>query len=106
MPLLVASVTHELSRQGRGIHLVIHSQVTVRRDVTGKLIEVLSGGRGTPKPGEKAELPHDALVESWIHVETDRESDRADLQQITADLLRVLSDVRETVEDWGKMRDA
>ncbi|MBV7246765.1 NAD-glutamate dehydrogenase [Streptomyces sp. MW-W600-10] len=106
MPFLVDSVTNELSRQGRGIHLVIHPQVTVRRDVTGKLIEVLSGGLGTPKPGEKAELPHDALVESWIHVETDRESDRADLQQITADLLRVLSDVRETVEDWGKMRDA
>ncbi|MCI4045164.1 NAD-glutamate dehydrogenase [Streptomyces sp. TRM75563] len=106
MPFLVDSVTNELSRQGRGIHLVIHPQVTVRRDVTGKLIEVLSGGPGTPKPGEKAELPHDALIESWIHVETDRESDRADLQQITADLLRVLSDVRETVEDWGKMRDA
>ncbi|MFF7011604.1 NAD-glutamate dehydrogenase [Streptomyces fimicarius] len=106
MPFLVDSVTNELSRQGRGIHLVIHPQVTVRRDVTGKLIEVLSGGPGTPKPGEKAELPHDALVESWIHVEIDRESDRADLQQITADLLRVLSDVRETVEDWGKMRDA
>ncbi|MEU0353984.1 NAD-glutamate dehydrogenase [Streptomyces cyaneofuscatus] len=116
MPFLVDSVTNELSRQGRGIHVVIHPQVTVRRDVTGKLIEVLSGGPGTPKAskGRKdkggqdapAELPHDALVESWIHVEIDRETDRADLQQITADLRRVLSDVRETVEDWGKMRDA
>ncbi|MFI2318137.1 NAD-glutamate dehydrogenase [Streptomyces sp. CB00072] len=114
MPFLVDSVTNELSRQGRGIHVVIHPQVTVRRDVTGKLIEVLSGGPGLPKSangrkagkGAKAELPHDALVESWIHVEIDRETDRADLQQITADLLRVLSDVRETVEDWGKMRDA
>lgn len=114
MPFLVDSVTNELSRQGRGIHVVIHPQVTVRRDVTGKLIEVLSGGPGLPKSANgrkggkagKAELPHDALVESWIHVEIDRETDRADLQQITADLLRVLSDVRETVEDWGKMRDA
>ncbi|MFD4340794.1 NAD-glutamate dehydrogenase [Streptomyces anulatus] len=114
MPFLVDSVTNELSRQGRGIHVVIHPQVMVRRDVTGKLIEVLSGGPGLPKSangrkggkGVKAELPHDALVESWIHVEIDRETDRADLQQITADLLRVLSDVRETVEDWGKMRDA
>ncbi|MFJ6236304.1 NAD-glutamate dehydrogenase [Streptomyces griseus] len=114
MPFLVDSVTNELSRQGRGIHVVIHPQVTVRRDVTGKLIEVLSGGPGLPKApqsgkkpkGAAAELPHDALVESWIHVEIDRETDRADLQQITADLLRVLSDVRETVEDWGKMREA
>ncbi|MFG2676662.1 NAD-glutamate dehydrogenase [Streptomyces sp. NPDC048445] len=118
MPFLVDSVTNELSRQGRGIHVVIHPQVIVRRDVAGKLIEVLTDGAGVstgPQNGRKnakgakdakAELPHDALVESWIHVEIDRESDRADLQQIQADLLRVLSDVRETVEDWEKMRDA
>ncbi|MFH8288886.1 NAD-glutamate dehydrogenase [Streptomyces sp. NPDC018059] len=99
MPFLVDSVTNELSRQGRGIHVVIHPQVVVRRDVTGKLQEVL--------PTEPvSERPHDALVESWIHVEMDRETDRADLKQITADLLRILSDVRETVEDWEKMRDA
>ncbi|CQR63742.1 NAD-glutamate dehydrogenase [Streptomyces leeuwenhoekii] len=99
MPFLVDSVTNELTRQGRGIHVVVHPQFVVRRDVTGKLIEVLT----TPPSGE---LPHDAHIESWIHVEIDRETDRADLKQITADLLRVLSDVREAVEDWGKMRDA
>ena len=99
MPFLVDSVTNELSRQGRGIHVVIHPQVLVRRDVTGKLIEVLS-------KQITGELPHDAIVESWIHVEMDRETDRADLKQITADLLRVLSDVREAVEDWEKMRDS
>ncbi|HCA87123.1 MAG TPA: NAD-glutamate dehydrogenase [Streptomyces sp.] len=102
MPFLVDSVTNELSRRGRGIHVLIHPQVTVRRDVTGRLIEVLGTGTGE-KPGD---LPHDALTESWIHVETDRETDRADLKQITADLLRVLSDVREAVEDWEKMRGA
>ncbi|UUN27198.1 NAD-glutamate dehydrogenase [Streptomyces sp. FIT100] len=112
MPFLVDSVTNELTRQGRGIHLVIHPQVVVRRDVTGKLIEVLSnepngrsGADGTAVTAP-AKLPHDALTESWIHVEIDRETDRADLKQITADLLRVLSDVREAVEDWEKMRDA
>ncbi|WP_405644853.1 NAD-glutamate dehydrogenase [Streptomyces sp. NBC_00019] len=99
MPFLVDSVTNELTRQGRGIHVVIHPQVVVRRDVTGKLIEVLA-----QRPS--GELPHDAHTESWIHVEIDRETDRADLKQITADLLRVLSDVRETVEDWEKMRDS
>ncbi|MGW5335534.1 NAD-glutamate dehydrogenase [Streptomyces bauhiniae] len=99
MPFLVDSVTNELTRQGRGIHVVIHPQVVVRRDVTGKLIEVLP-------TGPHGELPHDAHVESWIHVETDRETDRADLKQISADLLRVLSDVREAVEDWEKMREA
>ncbi|MEV8038763.1 NAD-glutamate dehydrogenase [Streptomyces sp. NPDC086182] len=100
MPFLVDSVTNELSRQGRGIHVVIHPQFVVRRDLTGKLIDVL------PARPSAEELPHDAHVESWIHVEIDRETDRADLKQITIDLLRVLSDVRESVEDWEKMRDA
>ncbi|KUO18452.1 NAD-glutamate dehydrogenase [Streptomyces dysideae] len=99
MPFLVDSVTNELTRQGRGIHVVIHPQVVVRRDVTGKLIEVLPA----PPAGE---LPHDTHIESWIHVEIDRETDRSDLKQITGDLLRVLSDAREAVEDWEKMRDA
>ncbi|WP_030017889.1 NAD-glutamate dehydrogenase [Streptomyces monomycini] len=114
MPFLVDSVTNELSRQGRGIHVVIHPQVIVRRDVTGKLIEVLDNtcdahgrtGKDKAGNGKGRDLPHDALIESWIHVEIDRETDRADLKQITADLLRVLSDVREAVEDWEKMRDA
>ncbi|MER5527174.1 NAD-glutamate dehydrogenase [Streptomyces sp. NPDC002677] len=100
MPFLVDSVTNELTRQGRGIHVVIHPQFVVRRDLTGKLIEML------PAPAVGEELPHDAHIESWIHVEIDRETDRADLKQITADLLRVLSDVREAVEDWEKMREA
>ncbi|MFE2272438.1 NAD-glutamate dehydrogenase [Streptomyces lavendulae] len=104
MPFLVDSVTNELSRQGRGIHLVIHPQVVVRRDVTGKLIEIL--GPDCDAHGPRTARPHDSLVESWIHVEIDRETDKADLKQITADLLRVLSDVRESVEDWEKMRDA
>ncbi len=102
MPFLVDSVTNELSRQDRAIHLVIHPQVVVRRDVTGRLLEILGPGY----PAEVPDLPHDALVESWIHVEVDRETDRCDLKEITADLRRVLSDVREAVEDWTKMRDA
>ncbi|MGW6457890.1 NAD-glutamate dehydrogenase [Streptomyces sp. NPDC055078] len=106
MPFLVDSVTNELSRQGRGIHVVIHPQVVVRRDLTGRLIEVLPTERHTRRTQGATGLPHDALVESWIHVEIDRETDRADLKQITTDLLRVLSDVREAVEDWEKMREA
>ncbi len=105
MPFLVDSVTNELSRQGRGIHVVIHPQVIVRRDVTGRLIEILPPSATAEANGPGRAPSHDALVESWIHVEIDRETDRADLKQITADLLRVLSDAREAVEDWEKMRD-
>ncbi|WP_424893340.1 NAD-glutamate dehydrogenase [Streptomyces sp. XH2] len=106
MPFLVDSVTNELSRQGRGIHVVIHPQMVVRRDVTGRLLEVLGSSCDAHGAGKDAVLPHDAVTESWIHVEIDRETDRDDLKQIAADLVRVLSDVREAVEDWSKMRDA
>src|SRR5690606_18601214 len=58
MPFLVDSVTMELSRQGRGIHLVIHPQLTVRRDVTGRLLEVV-GSVG----GERSELLADEAGE-------------------------------------------
>ncbi|GAA3755919.1 NAD-glutamate dehydrogenase [Streptomyces tremellae] len=100
MPFLVDSVTNELTRGGRGIHLVIHPQIAVRRDVAGKLLEILPEGTAAPEDA------HDTHNESWIHVEFDRETDREDLNQITAGLLRVLSDVRESVEDWEKMRGA
>ncbi|OEV03031.1 NAD-glutamate dehydrogenase [Streptomyces oceani] len=110
MPFLVDSVTNELSRQDRGIHAVIHPQITVRRDVTGALLEVLDTGRDTRMRGHGADTaqdrPEDAVTESWIHVEVDRETDREDLKRINSDLLRVLSDVREAVEDWQKMRGA
>lgn len=109
MPFLVDSVTNELSRQGRGIHAVVHPQMVVRRDVAGSLQEVLASGRDEPSAsgaGTDEKLPHDAVVESWIHVEIDRETERDDLKQINSDLLRILSDVREAVEDWHKMRNA
>ena len=40
-----------------------------------------------------------------MHVEVDRESDPAALEQVAEGLRRVLSNVRDAVEDWPKMRD-
>ena len=105
MPFLVDSVTNELTRENRGIHVVIHPQIVVRRDITGKLIEILDHDSEAEDEDAAADLPQDALTESWIHVEIDRETDRGDLKQITSHLQRVLSDTREAVEDWEKMRD-
>jgi glutamate dehydrogenase len=105
MPFLVDSVTNALSQANRAIHVVVHPQFHVRRDVTGKLLEVVGSACGPD--GTAQEAPgHDVLTESWIHVEIDRETDREDLREIAADLRRVLSDVREAVEDWTKMRQA
>ncbi|MEZ0094337.1 NAD-glutamate dehydrogenase [Streptacidiphilus sp. EB129] len=102
MPFLVDSVTNELSRQDRAIHVVIHPQLLVRRDITGKLLEILDID-ACAATGPDA--PQDAQLESWMHIEIDRETNRDDLRAIEGDLRRVLGDVREVVEDWGKMRD-
>jgi glutamate dehydrogenase len=97
MPFLVDSVTASLQLQGRAIHLVIHPQLVVRRDLLGRLLEVVS------VDDEEADVPEGATVESWMHVEIDRETDESDLRSIERDLDSVLRDVREAVEDWPRM---
>ncbi len=109
MPFLVDSVTAELTRLGHGIHVVFHPVVVARRDLAGRLLEVPDVDPAQ-QPGQQPE--HGAagsvdLVESWMHIEIDRQpDDRARLVSIEGNLRRVLSDVREAVEDWGKMRAA
>ncbi|MFG1942089.1 NAD-glutamate dehydrogenase [Nonomuraea sp. NPDC048826] len=93
MAFLVDSVTMELDRHGVGVHLVVHPQIRVRRDMTGKML-----GRG------QEDVTGQMLVESWMHIEIDRQPDPAVLKGLEADLLRVLTDVRHAVEDFRKMR--
>jgi glutamate dehydrogenase len=99
MPFLVDSVTAELGQQGRALHLVVHPQLAVRRDATGRLVEILDVEAGH---GAK-ELPFDAAVESWMHLEIDRESNLADCSSLAARIQEVLADVRVAVEDWPRM---
>jgi glutamate dehydrogenase len=93
MPFLVDSVTMELIRLGRDVHTVIHPQLCVQRDITGRLGEVcqLEGPVDPP-----------SAAESWMHVEIDR-VDADEASEIEEALQRVLRDVRESVEDWDKM---
>lgn len=71
----------------------MHPLLGVDRDVAGHLRAF--------RP--KLASGHD-LDESWIHIEIDRTSDRARLDDLERDLLRVLQDVRVAVEDEPKMR--
>jgi glutamate dehydrogenase len=93
MPFLVDSVTMELDRHGLGTYLVVHPQMRVRRDMTGRML-----GRG------QEDVTGQMLVESWIHIEIDRQSDPEALKRVEGDLQRVLTDVRHAVEDFRKMR--
>ncbi len=98
MPFLVDSVTAELTRHDRGIHLVVHPQLIVRRDATGLLQEVLD--RDSAPAGEFG-----VGTESWMHLEIDRVGSEQEREEISTGLLRVLGNVRDAVEDWHKMRD-
>ena len=98
MPFLVDSVTMELNAQSRGVHVVIHPQLLVRRNVTGELTEVIDD------ESYVVGSEHDVRRESWMHVEVDHETDHDQVERTVDRLRGVLSDVRESVEDWDKMR--
>ena len=100
MPFIVDSVVAELATLDKNIFLLLHPQLVVRRDATGRLEAVLdsddvSEGSHTDTFGEKRE--------SWLHIEVDRTSRPEDREQIADRLRSVLADVRAAVEDWGKM---
>lgn len=97
MPFLVSSVTALLNSHHLDVHLLVHPLVVVRREPLGRLAEVAADVE-----------PDDAIdgdiVESWMHIEIDPIRDAAQRDRLRAELQRVLTDVREAVEDWPKMR--
>ncbi|HLT11993.1 MAG TPA: NAD-glutamate dehydrogenase [Micromonosporaceae bacterium] len=97
MPFLVDSVTAAVSGAGLELGLLAHPQMVVRREALGRLIEV--------RPGvEPDDAGPDDMVESWMRVEVGRIRDDAALTELRNTLQRVLTDVREAVEDWPRMR--
>ncbi|HEY7453689.1 MAG TPA: NAD-glutamate dehydrogenase domain-containing protein, partial [Thermoleophilaceae bacterium] len=95
MPFLIDSVSMELNRRGCGVHLIIHPVLAVRRDPSGRLIDIL---------GPNETLGDGALGESVIHAEVVRQTDPGRLQEIEGHLVRVIGEVRAAVEDWAAMR--
>ncbi|WP_270886695.1 NAD-glutamate dehydrogenase [Pedococcus sp. 5OH_020] len=107
MPFLVDSVTSELQRLNRAVHLVVHPTMRVRRDATGELQELLLGEAGGSADGSgdgSGEGQFGVVRESWMHLEIDRDSDVGDRARIAEGVRTVLGNVREAVEDWPKMR--
>jgi glutamate dehydrogenase len=94
MPFLVDSTRMGVNRQGHAIHLILHPIMNVRRDGEGRLVEVLA-----PDADEE-----DAISESVIHVEVDRQTEPNVLQELYDCIERVLEQVRAAVEDWPEMR--
>ncbi|WP_434741460.1 NAD-glutamate dehydrogenase [Micromonospora sp. SH-82] len=97
MPFLVDSVTALLNSHHLDVHMLVHPLVVVRREPLGRLTEVSADVE-----------PDDAiagdLVESWMRIEVDPIRDGRQRDRLRGELQRVLTDVREAVEDWPKMR--
>jgi glutamate dehydrogenase len=95
MPFLVDSVTAELNRRERNIHLLLHPIARVRRDEFWNRIELTS----------TQSAPIDAIVESYMHIEVDQETEPAELEALRSAIERILERVRQAVADWRAMRD-
>jgi len=95
MPFLVDSVSAEINRRGRKIHLLLHPVVRTRRDKNGNRVEVESTLKGSD----------DTVVESYMHIEIDQETDVAEMDAIRTSIERILAQVRLAVADWRTMRE-
>ncbi len=95
MPFLVDSTRMTVNRQGYAIHLMLHPIMKVKRDDEGRLVEIL------PADAED----EDAISESIIHVELDRQTEPEVLQELYDCIEHVLEQVRTAVEDWPGMRE-
>lgn len=94
MPFLVDSMSMELIRQGLSNHLTVHPVFTVRRTASGRLRAVLGDAAPTD----------DAIAESFVHMEVDRETDQQRLEELERRILSTLADVRAAYTDWQPMR--
>ena len=93
MPFLVDTVTMEVNRHGLTLHLIMHPLLAATRKADGTL------------SGLAAESESPSRRESFIHVEVDRITEQERLDDLAADVARVLGDVRMAFEDWQKMQD-
>jgi len=94
-PYLVDSVRAELERCGNPVERILHPQLVVARDDSGRLTQVFD-------IDDNADVPEGAIVESWMHIEIDR-LETAQHQQLAAELRRILADVQHAVDDAPSM---
>src|SRR3989442_3920756 len=92
MPFLVDSVTTEVNRQGLTLHLLIHPVLRALRDAKGELLSI-------SQPSESSE----GRLESFMHIEADRQTDPAKLAELEAGIARGPAHVRAGVGDWKPM---
>jgi len=98
MPFLIDSVTMEVNRLGLALHSATHPVFRVERD--GTQIQRIQAGALSDPAGQGV-----GRLESYTHIEVDRCTEPARLEELQAGLARILGDVRVAVEDWPAMLD-
>lgn len=96
MPFLVDSMRMEINRLGFTSHLAIHlGGLKVKRDAAGRITALL--------PSDSTDKS--VCTEAVIHMEIDRQTDPAILENLKTSLQNVIHDVTLVVQDWQKMRE-
>jgi glutamate dehydrogenase len=96
MPFVVDSLTMALDRRNLGVHLVVHPILPVLRSAEGELLGLAESGGAT----------EGIVLESWTHIEFDRETSTEILDSVRDELLSVLHDIHAATSDWKPMLDA
>ncbi|KXI29053.1 NAD-glutamate dehydrogenase [Paraglaciecola hydrolytica] len=94
-PFLVDSVRMALNRLGITAHLLLHSPITLRRDKEHKFVSfdgAVVGEQGFCK-------------QTVFLIEVDRQTNKKDLDALSAELLSVVNEVSLAVLDWQAMRE-
>jgi len=93
MPFLVDSLAMVLNQSGMTVQMMIHPVLRVTRDGRGRVQNVSSRGATGP------------ALESWQQFKVTQHTDAERLEELRERILRVLDDVRLSVEDWPAMRN-
>ena len=96
MPFLVDSISAELARMDLTIHTLIHPVLLVRRDKSGKLLEVQERGDSVARK----EVASDAQAESFMHIQISHLPEEITPEQLEHNIRRVLGAVKYAVQDW------
>ena len=116
MPFLVDSVSAELVRQNRAIHLVTHPVFVVSRDKSNNDLTSVTKvpSHAGVASGDTSAMPNIAhllgdgdnksFLESWIAIEIGKTGE-AEKTELKDGLVKVLANVRAAVEDWPAMRE-
>ncbi|MEJ8566645.1 NAD-glutamate dehydrogenase [Elongatibacter sediminis] len=90
-PFLVDTATLALSELGFDVHLIIHPVIRVRRGKSGRLTAISDRDDG------------DAIAESFIQIQINRQTSPEVLQTIEQRLRAAIADVDVAVADWRRM---